>query len=153
MNKYGKAVIETPVGKTEEIEIERSVKQGTVFGPKLCSITTDKVNKVGQKSITMIREVEVEALIFVDDIMFPSSRKSGVETAINNCSSMEKLKDFTFSNNPAKSGVLIIGNKREESPIGAKIKNGEIELLSEYKYLGEWYSGKGGHKFSTAEKP
>ena len=114
MNKYGRAVIETPIGRTEEIEIEGRVKQGTIFGPKLCSITTDKVNTVGQKSITMIREVEVEALIYVDDIMFPSSRLEGIETAIGNCNSMEKLKNFTFNNNPTKSGVLVIGQEKRK---------------------------------------
>ena len=152
MNKYGQAEIETPVGKTKEIEIEGRVKQGTIFGPKLCAITTDKVNKVGQKSVTMIREIEVEALIFVDDIMFPSSRKSGVETAISNCSSLEKLKDFTFSNSPAKSGVLVIGKKEEKRPIRSRVKKGEIQLLAEYKYLGEWYSETGGHKLSIEKR-
>ena len=152
MNKYGRAIIETPIGKTEEIEIKGRVKQGTIFGPKLCSITTDKVNTVGQKSITMIREVVVEALIYVDDIMFPSSRLEGIETAISNCNSMEMLKNFTFSNNPTKSGVLVIGQEKESRAIRSKIKNGEIQRLTKYKYLGEWYDTKGGHKLSIEKR-
>ena len=44
-----------------------------------------------------------------------SSRKEGIETAINNCSSMENLKRFTFSTKPEKSGVLIIGDKKNKS--------------------------------------
>ena len=66
-------------------------------------------------SFTLIRNVEIEALIYVDDIMFPSSRKEGVEVAISNCNSMEKLKQFTFSTKPEKSEVLIIGNRKKKN--------------------------------------
>ena len=55
MNKKGMAVVKTPVGKTDEIQINGKVKIVTIFCPKLCSITTDKVNTIYQKSLTLIR--------------------------------------------------------------------------------------------------
>ena len=138
LNKKGRAIVDTPVGKTREIEINGRVKQGTIFGPKLCSITTDRVNSICQKSFTLIRDVEIEALIYVDDIMFPSSRKEGVEVAISNCNSMEKLKQFTFSTKPEKSGVLIIGNKKmKEEQVEGNVKIGIVQRVSQYEYLGE----------------
>ena len=152
MNKKGKAIIETPVGTTREIEIKEKVKQGTIFGPKLCSIVTDKVNTIGRKSITLLRDIEIESLIYVDDIMFPCSRVEGIETAIDNCHSMEVMKNFTFSTKPEKSGILVIGNRKEEIQISGKVKNGDIQRVSEYKYLGEWYTEKDEHKVSIQKR-
>ena len=49
------ALVKTPVGKTDKIQINGKVKKVTIFGPKLCLITTDKVNTIYQKSLTKIR--------------------------------------------------------------------------------------------------
>ena len=40
MNKESHIVIETPVGITDSITVHEIVKQGTIFGPKLCSVAT-----------------------------------------------------------------------------------------------------------------
>ncbi|MEL6606459.1 MAG: reverse transcriptase domain-containing protein, partial [Cyanobacteria bacterium J06614_10] len=154
INEIGKAIIETPVGLTKEIEIAGKVKQGTILGPKLCSIVTDKVNTIGRKNITLIRNIEIESLIYVDDIMFPSSRKDGIEKAIDNCHSLELLKKFKFNTKPEKSGVLSYGKgkRKESNEIQAKVKNGIIQPVQNYKYLGEWYSEEGNHKLSLSKK-
>ena len=49
MNKTCYITIETPIGMTSEVKINEIVRQGTIWGPLLCSITTDKVNEVGAK--------------------------------------------------------------------------------------------------------
>ena len=46
MNKLAKIVINTPIGNTKEIEVSDIVRQGTIFGPKLCCISTQKVNNL-----------------------------------------------------------------------------------------------------------
>ena len=40
MNKESNIVIETPVGMTDSITVHDIVKQGTILGPKLRSVTT-----------------------------------------------------------------------------------------------------------------
>ena len=56
LNKKAKIVIDTPVGLTNEIEINEIVKQGTIFGPKFCCVSTDKINTVGSRTpITYIK--------------------------------------------------------------------------------------------------
>lgn len=153
LNKQGKAVVKCPAGETNEFEIKESVRQGTIYGPKLCSISTDKVNTISRKSITMIRNVAIESLIYVDDIMFPCSRKEGIETAISNCHSMEKLKGFTFNTKPEKSAILTVhGKKEQEEAIKGEVKNGLIGKVKEYKYLGEWYTDKGTHELSLKKR-
>ena len=47
MNKNVKAIVKTPVGDTDEIELEEIVRQGTVGGNKLCIVSTDRINKKG----------------------------------------------------------------------------------------------------------
>ena len=46
MNKNVKATVRTPVGDTEEIELEEIVRQGTVGGNKLCIVSTDRINSL-----------------------------------------------------------------------------------------------------------
>lgn len=62
----------SPVELPNIIDIKQ---KGTSYGPKLCAMTTTKVNCINRKSITKIRDITIESLIFVDDIMFPSSIK------------------------------------------------------------------------------
>ena len=150
MNENGKAIIRCPAGETDTIEITENVRQGTIYGPKLCSIVTDRVNEISRKNITLIRNIEIESLIFVDDIMFPASRKEGIEMAIGNCRSLEQLKKFTFNTNPSKSAVLVIDKKAKKADIQVRteVKCGKISSVNEYKYLGEWYSLNGSKEVS-----
>ena len=144
LNENAEAIVECPVGETESIDIRESVRQGTIYGPKLCGIVTDKINSISRKNVTLIRDIEIESLIYVDDIMFPTSNKGGIEKAIGNCRSMEQLKKFTFSNKEEKTAVLKIGkDKKGTEIIKTQVKNGSIKMVSDYKYLGEWYQEKG----------
>ena len=49
MNKESHIVIETPVGMIYSITVHEIVKQGTIFGQKLCSVATEKINGTGEK--------------------------------------------------------------------------------------------------------
>ena len=54
MNKESNIVIETPIGMTDSITVHEIVKQGTIFGPKLCSVATEKINGNGEEISTHI---------------------------------------------------------------------------------------------------
>ena len=49
LNKESNIVIETPVGMTDSITVHEIVKQGTIFGPSLCSVSTEKINGIGEE--------------------------------------------------------------------------------------------------------
>ena len=49
LNKKARITVKTPVGETNPIEVEEITKQGTLYGPILCDINTDKVNSIGTK--------------------------------------------------------------------------------------------------------
>ena len=54
LNKEGKAMLKTPVGEVGPIKADQIVRQGTILGPKLCCLNTDKVNTTEKKCITYI---------------------------------------------------------------------------------------------------
>ena len=60
--------VQTPAGETEEIEVEEVVKQGTVFGTKLCCASTGKINDGLENKEVLYPEDHLESVIFVDDI-------------------------------------------------------------------------------------
>lgn len=63
------ATIEAPFGKTDPIKIDSAVRQGTIWGPTMCAVVTDKINSINSRTYTMIGpDVEIESLVFVDDI-------------------------------------------------------------------------------------
>ena len=53
LNKKAVITIQTPVGDTNPIEVHEIAKQGTIYGPLLCVINTDKVNTIGTKNIKL----------------------------------------------------------------------------------------------------
>ena len=52
MNETAKAMIETPIGMTEEILLKKLMRQGTVSGPPICGATMDNINDIGYNVIT-----------------------------------------------------------------------------------------------------
>ena len=46
------------------------VKQGTIFGPKLCSVATEKINGIGEEILThIIPELTIGVPVYVDYIL------------------------------------------------------------------------------------
>ena len=99
MNREAQIVVNTPVGLTEEFTVKDIVKQGTIYGPKLCCASTDKVNEIGKNvPITYITpELFIKGLIFVDDIA-AAGGKEVVKNVGSNLIQMEEGKKFVFSN-------------------------------------------------------
>ena len=82
MNKESHIVIETPVGMTDSITVHEIVKQGTIFGPKFCSVAIEKINGIGEEISTHITpELTIGAPVYVDDIL-----------GIGDCKTVEKVQ-------------------------------------------------------------
>ena len=155
LNKIGKASIDTPIGIIGPIKANKIVRQGTIMGPKLCCINTDKINNIGRKCITSIGpNVKVEMLTYVDDISYASSNVEQIKKAVSNLRAMERYKGFTFNIGKNKTEMMIINKQRrkEDNNIKVRVKSGKIETTNEYKYLGEWYNEKGNHETSLKKK-
>ena len=57
MNEKGNAMINTTIGNIGPIEEREIARQGTIMGPKLCCIETDKINSIGRECISTIGKV------------------------------------------------------------------------------------------------
>ena len=146
MNKDIKVVVETPVGQTEEFELEEVVRQGTVMGPNLCCVSTDRINSMGTTSNVEISRVHVKHPAFVDDVNTMGKSKVIEETG-GKMNVLEKTKKFTYNNDKGKSEILkMIFNKKEnekESNPTITVKKGEIGYTERYQYLGDMYDESG----------
>jgi hypothetical protein len=144
MNKKAVITIKTPVGNTKPIVVKEISKQGTLYGPIMCNINTDKVNKIGTKNVNTIGpNISCESSIYEDDIEHAGSHINTIEKAAENCASMEDLRKFTFNNKVEKTAFMIMNAKKESQNVQelrTKVKRGEIKRTKEYKWLGEWYT-------------
>ena len=52
MNEVARIVVQTSLGPTREIHVEKIVRQGTVYGPQICISSMDKVNLLGTAAVT-----------------------------------------------------------------------------------------------------
>ena len=154
MNKRGIATLKTPLGEVGPIKVDQIVRQGTIMGPKLCCINTDQINKIGRKCINTIGpNLQIETLIYVDDIQNSSSNIEGLRKAVTNLQLMEEQKGYTFNVDTNKTAILITNKKKKTYNIdNIHVKLGKIELTTEYKYLGEWYNEKGNHSTTIGKR-
>ena len=70
LNKEARFKVDTPSGVTKEVKVKEIVKQGTVFGPKLCCASTGKINHGLHSCQPLYPGVTVQAITFMDDIIF-----------------------------------------------------------------------------------
>ena len=114
LNKKAIIIVQTPVGETRQIEVQEISKQGTLYGPILCDVNTDKVNNIGTKNITTIGPgIQCEASIYVDDIEQAGSHAKIIERTATNCVAMEDMRKFTFNNEVEKTAFMVIKPKRQ----------------------------------------
>ena len=149
MNQTAKAIVETPIGKTKEIELKNIVRQGTVSGPPICGATMDCINKIGFNVVTHYGpELQIKILAFVDDLASGGSVETANKT-VANCSIMEEKKKISFNTERGKSGVLVVNEKRNEiGTITAEVRKGGFQKVDEHKLLGTWMDKTGRYKIN-----
>ena len=111
MNKNATAIINTPIGETETIKHKEIVKQGLIFGSKLCCVSTDKINTIDKHISFKMHNLDIGSLIYVDDILGIGDENIIIDTA-RNAKTMETLKKFTFSMEKSKYMVIKSSKKK-----------------------------------------
>ena len=144
MNKDVKAVIKTPVGKTEEIKFEELVRQGTVGGTKLCGSSTDRLNKMG---VSKESEDGIEYPIFVDDMKGMGDGEK-IKDMVNKMRILTTTKKYEFNMKKGKTEWMSMNFNKKETIKELELEIGEKKIgrTYEYKYLGDVYNEKGGNE-------
>ena len=141
LNRKADIIIDTPVGITDSITVREIVKQGTVFGPKLCCISTEKVNSIQHVvSTSLTPEMTIGAPVYVDDILGIGSVET-VERVIRNTREMEVQKKFRFSKKKSKYMMINTGRDKTKE-VNECVNDGVVDRAREYKYLGWWFNEK-----------
>ena len=92
MNRMAKVVVDTPVGNTDQFEVKNTVKQGTIYGPVMCGLSTSRVNGIGERVVyTYGPQVEIESLVYVDDMNNGGNHQNS-EKFVRNCKCLEVQK-------------------------------------------------------------
>ena len=136
LNKEAHFKVNSPAGITREVKVAEIVKQGTVFGPKLCCRSTGTINDGIEEEEIIFPTLSVKAVAYVDDIEGGGSKKM-VKAVMENCAVKEKEKLWEFS--VEKSKWMCIDkskNKREKENIDVEVRQGKLEKIDLYKYLG-----------------
>ena len=96
----------TPAGETSNINVKNVVKQGTIYGPRVCNKAVERVNNINERAITYYSpNIELQSLQYVDDISGLGSKQT-VETIVRNVRTLETKKKATVK--LSKSGYMII---------------------------------------------
>ena len=144
MNEVARIVVQTPLGPTREIQVERIVKQGTVYGPQICISSMDKINLLGNDIVTQYGpNLLIRAVAYVDDVT-GAGGVANANNVIKNCNILEDQKKMTFSNQDGKTEYLVVVNDRATvRTVTAEVKNGPVKRVSEHKLLGTWFDETG----------
>ena len=133
MNKETDVIIRTPVGNTSKIQVKEMVKQGTIFGPIICSVETFTVTSFGEEVKYRYGKINTGMPVFMDD-MATAGKVEHIRKGINNCAKMEKEKKISFG--MKKTKYMIVKTGREEEEINETVKAGRIQRTDKCKYLG-----------------
>ena len=151
MNKEAIFKVSTPVGMTDEVKVREIVKQGTVYGPKLCCASTGKVNEGIMMEEVIYPNISIRALAYVDDVN-SSGCKQVVEGVMKKCGEMEKEKMWEFSTE--KSNWMCQKNrKRNVEEIDVEVAQGKIPKVRVYRFLGNMVNEEGIPGPQKAQKP
>ena len=141
LNEKANFRVDTPNGITKEIKVKEIVKQGTVYGPKLCCASTGKINENLDKQETIYPSVSLQAVTFMDDI-FSGGAKNFVQAVMTNCKRKEAEKLWEFSSK--KSPWMCIKNgSRNVEDIEVEVTQGKLGKTSVHKVLGNYVNDKG----------
>ena len=147
MNSKVKAVVETPVGRTEPFELEEIVRQGTVCAVDMCGVSTDKINRLTDSSEPLIVSgTVIKHPVYVDD-MIGLGTTSMIENIEPKMKYLEESKKYVFNNEKGKTEILQIKlNKKKKKPEqkpNVTVKKGKIGYTDSYKCLGDQYDETG----------
>ena len=134
INNRAEIVVETEVGNTDTFEIKEVVKQGSIFGPTMCSATTAKVNEVGEEVKYQYGSIQIGMSIYMDDISAAGGAEQ-IRKGIRNCARMEVEKKMKYGLKKTRYMIMKTGNEKEEI-IEEKVKAGKVQRTDKYKYLG-----------------
>ena len=95
INKTSKIVVDTPVGKTSSITVEKVVKQGAIFGQIMGCASTSRVSEIQDAVKCQYFKVEIGMPVIMDGIAAVGTTDN-IRKGIQNCRRMEIKKKMIY---------------------------------------------------------
>ena len=144
INKDNKVAVNTAIGQTDRIDVDRIVAQGGTWGSLLCSNHIDTLGRscrsTGKHTYSYRNQVEVLPLAMVDDLL--GVARCGhdsleLNTFINTQMELKKLQFHTTDiNGKSKCNVMHVGKKSVICP-QLKVHGTAMLNISHTTYLGD----------------
>ena len=123
------------------MEVKEIVKQGTVFGPKLCCASTGKINEGLEEKEVIYPTVSIQAMTYMDDIEGGGTAKF-VQAVMDQCREKEIEKLWEFSAKKSK-WMCIANRKKKTEQLEVEVRQGLLGKTEVYKLLGNMVNNKG----------
>ena len=133
-----KIFIKTAEGLLQPITTSIGVKQGCVFSPVLFNIFINKICSIFDESCNPVKKknLEVNCLLWADDLFLCSESATGLQNAINKMQSFYESLDLPIN---IKKTKIMIFNKRGltlSDKFSFTLCGEKLEITNEYQYLG-----------------
>ena len=141
LNRNANVVVKTPLGKTETFSAPSIVKQGTVLGSTLCSVSTGEVADEIDEGGIQNGESNVRVLIFMDDINCLNENMDDVIMSHQRVVWFSKKKRLEL--NEKKCAIMMVNGKDYDALPELNVNGKIMKQLEEITYLGDKFNSKG----------
>ena len=145
-SRKNRVAINTPVGKTDRVDINEIVTQGGPLGPIMCSVQIDEIGKEAlerNEYLYNYKNVKIPPLAMMDDLATIS--KCGTESIESNAFINAKIEEKTLKLNQQKCHQLHISRQTNDQSKCQQIRVHDKIMLKapKEKYLGDVISSDG----------
>ena len=123
----------TDLGECEPVKVKEMIKQGSVLGSVVSSLTIDSLTRILDKceNTWEVEGTKIKPLLFQDDII-AINRTKDIQKTVNLIETFQHLKRLEFHEGKTKKSIL-----NGKSDVKIEINEREIKRTSEHTYLGK----------------
>ena len=150
LNKTANITVKTPFGNAQPFETQNIVKQGTVWGSKLCCASTGQICENDSIGGASVGTLTIHSTVYVDDCNRYTCDTNDLEAAHEKFVVFSLIKRSNL--NADKCVVLPINKKNQTCLPTLKIGDHEMKVVTETKILGDFVNSKGNHNSLIAAR-
>ena len=144
LNEKSTVIVRTPQGDTENFTKERIVKQRTVMGPMLYSVSIAEFCNHTVEGGINIGSMSIKALAFVDDVTTINNNYKVLHNTQNEMLLFSKRKRSPL--NERKCYLLAVNTKPGVVSPTLYINQTEVDCVKSVVYLGDCFNAAGNNK-------